>query len=50
MAVFKVLIVLCHLELLTSAEKWQKQPTYYFTLKVSESSCTYIMSPAEASV
>ena len=54
---FNGLIVLCHLEVLTSTEKSKKltmlfhcHETYITTVKVTESSCTCIMSPAEASV
>ena len=43
---FNGLSVLHHLELLTSAEKLNYAP---FTLTVTESSCTCITSPSEAS-
>ena len=46
---FNGLIELCQLELLTSAEKLQKNKRCYFTLEFTETACTCIMSPTGAS-
>ena len=45
---FNSLVVLHHLELLMSTENLQNKQ-HYFTHELTETACTYIMSPAEAS-